>query len=70
LKEVTEEHFTSLKSKLKITSDHAFSKLSELRGVTPIKARGAMYMMVKIEIDEFKDIEDDLDFAVKLLHEA
>jgi len=29
-----------------------------------------MYMMVKIEIDEFKDIEDDLDFAVKLLHEA
>lgn len=28
-----------------------------------------MYMMVKIEVEEFRDIEDDIDFSKKLLAE-
>ena len=67
---MTDEHFTDMKKKLKSTSDYAFEKLSKVRGLTPIKAKGAMYMMIKIELNEFTDIKDDLDFAVKLLHEA
>ena len=35
----------------------------------PVKATAAMYMMVGIQVEEFKDIEDDVDFAKKLLNE-
>jgi len=59
-----------LKLKLKTTSNFAFEQLQGIRGITPVKPRAAMYMMVGIEIAEFKDIEDDLDFAKKLLNEA
>jgi aspartate/methionine/tyrosine aminotransferase len=35
----------------------------------PVKAKAAMYMMVTIQIKEFEDITDDVDFAKKLLNE-
>jgi tyrosine aminotransferase len=35
----------------------------------PIQAKAAMYMMVKIEIEEFEDIIDDIDFCKKMLAE-
>ena len=69
LKEVGDDHFDTLKKKLKTTADYAFDRLSQIRGITPIKSSAAMYMMIKINIDELADIEDDLDFAKKLLHE-
>lgn len=69
LDEVKEEHFENLKSKLKEASDHAYNLLSTIRGLEPIRAQAAMYMMVRIHLDEFKDIEDDIDFCKKLLAE-
>ena len=33
----------------------------------PIKSSAAMYMMIKIELDEFKDIADDITFCKELL---
>jgi tyrosine aminotransferase len=58
-----------MKSKLKESADFAYDRLKDIKGVTPIKATAAMYMMVKINIDEFEDITGDVDFAKKLLNE-
>jgi len=66
---VKQEFFENLKRKLKECSDTALASLSGIRGLTPIKAKAAMYMMVKIDMNEFEDIHDDIDFAKKLLAE-
>ncbi|CDW80599.1 tyrosine aminotransferase [Stylonychia lemnae] len=69
LGEVGEDHFTTLKNKLKEAAECAFNRLSQIRGLQPIKPSAAMYMMIKISLDEFCDIEDDVDFCKKMLHE-
>lgn len=43
--------------------------LSKINGLKPIKPQGAMYMMVGIEIEKFKDITSDEEFSQKLLAE-
>ncbi|KAI7849307.1 tyrosine aminotransferase [Circinella umbellata] len=53
------EHNTNL-------SLEAVSKIDGLKPVTP---QGAMYMMVGIDLDKFKDIESDVDFSSKLVAE-
>jgi tyrosine aminotransferase len=58
-----------LKQKLKSSADAAFDRLSTIKGIRPIKTSAAMYMMVGIEIECFKDIKDDVDFCKKLLQE-
>jgi tyrosine aminotransferase len=47
--EVGEDHFTSLKLKLKTASDAGFERLSKINGVNPIRSSAAMYMMVGID---------------------
>ena len=69
LKEVGDDHFTKVKQTLRTTSEYIYEKLQGIRGIAPIQARAAMYMMVKIEIEEFEDIIDDIDFCKKLLAE-
>ena len=58
-----------MKEKLALSSQTAYSRLSSISGVTPIRSSAAMYMMVKIELDMFPEIEDDVDFCKKLLQE-
>ena len=69
LAEVPESHFTGMKEKLKASSDAAFGRLSTIKGIKPIKASAAMYMMVTIDIEAFKDIATDVDFCKMLLAE-
>lgn len=69
LKEVTDADLSVMKSKLQETSRYAFERLSNIRGITPLRANAAMYMMVRIDTSEFEDIVDDVDFCKKLLHE-
>lgn len=69
LKEVPDSHFENMKVKLAASSQTAFSRLSAIRGVTPIRSSAAMYMMVRINFEEFSDITDDVDFCKKLLNE-
>ncbi len=64
---VPDSFFTDLKLKLKTAADAAYERLLNIKGIKPIKTSAAMYMMVGIEIDEFKDISDDIDFCKKLL---
>lgn len=69
LKEVTDDDINKMKSKLQATSRYAFEKLSNIRGIEPIRANAAMYMMVRINVEEFADISDDVQFCQKLLQE-
>ncbi|KAI7895582.1 tyrosine aminotransferase [Mucor mucedo] len=43
--------------------------LTPIDGLVPVNPQGAMYMMVGIEIEKFKDIENDVQFSAKLLDE-
>lgn len=69
LSEVPDSHFETMKQKLSASSQAAFTRLSTIRGVTPIRSSAAMYMMVRIDFDEFEGIENDVDFCKKLLTE-
>jgi aspartate/methionine/tyrosine aminotransferase len=69
LGEVPEEHFVDLKEKLQTSSNALFEALSNVDGVRPVQSSAAMYMMVEIKIEFFKDIENDVDFCKKLLAE-
>lgn len=43
--------------------------LTPIDGLVPVNPQGAMYMMVGIEIQKFKDIKNDVEFSAKLLDE-
>ena len=38
-------------------------------GLTPTQPQGAMYIMVRIDLERFPDIKDDVDFFLQLLKE-
>ena len=59
----------SMNARLKAPSEYIYNKLQGVRGVEPIKANAAMYMMIRIHPQEFKDIADDVEFAQKLIKE-
>jgi len=67
--EVNEDFFDDLKSKLKLAADAGFERLSSIKGIVPIKSSAAMYMMVRVELDQFRDMADDIEFCKKLLAE-
>merc|ERR1712013_319573 len=69
LRETPESYFDGIKEKLALSSQTAFTRLSEIRGITPIRSSAAMYMMVRIDFTEFADIGDDVEFCKKLLTE-
>jgi len=62
-------YYTELNGKLKQQEQLMYDQFASIKGLTPIKARGAMYLMVKIEMKQFQGIQDDIDFANKLLKE-
>lgn len=47
----------------------AFDLISNIRGLKPIKATAAIYMMIGIDMTQFKDFADDYDFCWKLYNE-
>ncbi|KAI9493118.1 tyrosine aminotransferase [Zychaea mexicana] len=53
------EHNTSL----------SLSAVSNIDGLNPVTPQGAMYMMVGIDIEKFKDIASDVEFSQKLVAE-
>jgi tyrosine aminotransferase len=55
----------TLESNAKFTVE----KLKECPGIEVIVPQGAMYVMVRVKVDEFKDIPDDAEFTRLLLAE-
>jgi tyrosine aminotransferase len=43
--------------------------LNEIPGLKPIKPKGAMYMMICIELDKFPEFNDCLEFTQQLIRE-
>ncbi|KAJ3302142.1 hypothetical protein HDV03_005378 [Kappamyces sp. JEL0829] len=57
---------------MRILEDNALLSiklLSGIPGITVVAPQGAMYLMLQINIEEFKGIADDLDFVEKLAQE-
>ncbi|EIE86910.1 tyrosine aminotransferase [Rhizopus delemar RA 99-880] len=49
--------------------DLSMNVIGRIEGLKPVTPQGAMYMMVGIEVEKFRDIESDVDFSAKLLAE-
>jgi tyrosine aminotransferase len=63
------EFFDSTMRQLEEHAAFLKEKIDAMPGLQVIQPHGAMYAMVKIETDKFKDIENDVDFTQKLLLE-
>ena len=46
-----------------------YDLLSSMKGLEPIKPSGAMYMMVKIDVESFPDFPSDIEFTERLMTE-
>ena len=69
LRDTPTEFYAETNTKLKTHAEYLVSRLSHVPGLRCIAPRGAMYMMVGIELQQFKDIADDMCFALELLRE-
>ena len=59
-------------SKLAQDAQYLYDKIKDLRGISPIPSTAGMYMMTKINFDQFKPesaIQSDRDFVIKLWEE-
>jgi len=63
------EFFVNTNKTLEENAEYGYHRISQIPGLKPIRAQGAMYQMVEIEISKFADIVDDVDFFRKLLAE-
>lgn len=54
-----------------LTKNAAFTleRLQNVPGLQLIVPQGAMYVMVKIDVDRYPDLQDDCEFVQKLLDE-
>ncbi|CAI0385412.1 unnamed protein product [Linum tenue] len=65
-----EDFFLKIKSLLKKAADTGYDRLQDIPCVTcPMKPEGSMFVMVKLNLSKLDDIEDDVDFCVKLARE-
>ncbi|KAI7874697.1 tyrosine aminotransferase [Lichtheimia hyalospora FSU 10163] len=56
-------------SQLEYNAKLGIDAVSKIDGLTPVTPQGAMYMMVGIDMDKFKDISSDVEFSQKLVAE-
>lgn len=57
---------------IKVVEDNAqlaFNGLSSIPGLRPIMPQGAMYMMVGVDLDRFKEFKDDSEFCKSLFRQ-
>ncbi|KAI8145028.1 tyrosine aminotransferase [Fennellomyces sp. T-0311] len=54
---------------LELNTKISVEAVSKIDGLKPVTPQGAMYMMVGIDIEKFKDIASDVEFSQKLVAE-
>ncbi|XP_061949480.1 probable aminotransferase TAT2 isoform X4 [Populus nigra] len=70
LQKTTEDFFSNTIDILREDLDFCFDKLKEIPGLKcPQKAEGGMFIMVKLHLPQLDDIEDDMEFCLKLAKE-
>jgi len=62
LKNTPQSFFDNTIKTVKNNADLAFRLLRNTPGLIPIMPRGAMYMMVKVDMERFPQFTSDLDF--------
>ncbi|KAK4438645.1 Nicotianamine aminotransferase 1 [Sesamum alatum] len=66
----TKSFFSKTNDTLREAADTCYAKLTEIPSLAcPHKPEGAMSTMVKINLQVLEDVEDDMDFALKLASE-
>uniref|UniRef100_A0AAY4DJ67 Tyrosine aminotransferase n=1 Tax=Denticeps clupeoides TaxID=299321 RepID=A0AAY4DJ67_9TELE len=63
------EFYQSTVSFIKANSEICYSALSTVPGLTPVMPSGAMYLMVGIDMDNFPEFQNDVDFTERLVTE-
>ncbi|KAL8468778.1 hypothetical protein ACS0TY_031827 [Phlomoides rotata] len=70
LEKSTEKFYSKTNETLRKAADACYATISEIPSLTcPLKPEGAMSTMVRINLALFKDVKDDMDFALKLAKE-
>ncbi|KAL6077116.1 Tyrosine aminotransferase [Balamuthia mandrillaris] len=64
-----QEFFEETDRQLQEHAQLLMERIPDIEGLSIIKPGGAMYAMIQIHMDKFKDIKDDVDFTQKLLTE-
>eukprot|EP00484_Ammonia_sp_Unknown_P022630 CAMPEP_0197024358 /NCGR_PEP_ID=MMETSP1384-20130603/4909_1 /TAXON_ID=29189 /ORGANISM="Ammonia sp." /LENGTH=547 /DNA_ID=CAMNT_0042452727 /DNA_START=28 /DNA_END=1671 /DNA_ORIENTATION=+ len=68
--ETPDKYYEELNDKLHRQSSLLYNEFNDIEALQPIRARGAMYLMVKIDVERFNGkIKNDIDFANLLLKE-
>eukprot|EP00484_Ammonia_sp_Unknown_P019108 CAMPEP_0197031618 /NCGR_PEP_ID=MMETSP1384-20130603/10572_1 /TAXON_ID=29189 /ORGANISM="Ammonia sp." /LENGTH=546 /DNA_ID=CAMNT_0042461175 /DNA_START=45 /DNA_END=1685 /DNA_ORIENTATION=+ len=67
--ETPDKYYDELNEKLSRQSALLYNALNDIEALKPIKGRGAIFLMVKIEVNKLHGIKNDIDFANKLLRE-
>mmetsp|Transcript_21780 Transcript_21780/g.29972 ORF Transcript_21780/g.29972 Transcript_21780/m.29972 type:complete len:411 (-) Transcript_21780:29-1261(-) len=69
LAEVPQSFYDLTMEKLRTHAQFLEKGLNDVPGLKCIQPKGAMYMMVQVDVDRFKDIDNDIDFFSLLLEE-
>ncbi|CAN0915180.1 Nicotianamine aminotransferase 1 [Linum grandiflorum] len=70
IRNTKDEFFSRIKTLLKEAADSCFDRIKDVPCVScPMKPEGSMFVMVKLNLETLEDIEDDVDFCIKLARE-
>ncbi|KAI8089041.1 tyrosine aminotransferase [Halteromyces radiatus] len=69
LHETPQKFYDDTIEQLEKNTKLSMDAVSKIPGLNPVQPQGAMYMMVGIDVNKFKDISSDVDFSQKLLAE-
>ncbi|XP_032891512.1 tyrosine aminotransferase [Amblyraja radiata] len=69
LNKTTQDFYDDTINILKSNADLCFNALSMVPGLRPIRPCGSMYMMVGIDIDDFPEFKNDIDFTERMISE-
>ncbi|KAJ0031123.1 hypothetical protein Pint_14149 [Pistacia integerrima] len=70
LEKTCDEMFWRSTNLLRETIEILCDKIKEIPGITcPIKPEASLFVMVKLDVSLLEDIDDDIDFCVKLAKE-
>ena len=67
--ETPQEYYSNLNAQLEAHAMCLYNSVSDIPGLKAIKPQGAMYMMIKITMEEFPTFKTDLEFTQALLDE-
>ncbi|MBA0738862.1 hypothetical protein Gogos_012179 [Gossypium gossypioides] len=70
LENTKEDFFSKIISTLRECADICYNRIEEIPSLTcPKKPEGSMFVMVKLNLSMLEDINDDMDFCLKLAEE-